>query len=45
MILDIESTIQNSCFKILNDHSVSNDIREMRAKGLIYIGEIFSNTE
>jgi len=38
---DIENTIQNSCFKILNDSDVSIDIRTKRANGLIYIGQIF----
>ena len=38
---DIENTIKNVCFKILNDFGVSKDIRERRARNLLYIGTIF----
>ena len=38
---DIENTIKNVCFKILNDFGVSKDIRERRARNLLYIGSIF----
>ena len=39
--IDIENTIRNVCFKILNDSSVSYKQRCKRAKGLLYIGTIF----
>lgn len=39
--MDIENTIKNVCFKILNDFGVSNNIREQRATNLLYIGSIF----
>tara|TARA_Y100001933_G_scaffold167290_1_gene165479 strand:+ start:414 stop:1796 length:1383 start_codon:yes stop_codon:yes gene_type:complete len=42
-IMDIESTLRKSCFKILNDTSVSKEIREKRAHALLYIGNIIYN--
>lgn len=45
MIVDIESVIKNACFKILNDYSVSKDTRDSRAKILMLLGNIFSNSE
>ena len=41
--MDIESTLRKSCFKILNDTSVSKEIREKRAHALLYIGNIIYN--
>ena len=43
IIIDIETTIKKSCFKILNDNSVSKEIRNKRAEGLLFIGKIFYN--
>ena len=38
---DIENTIKNVCFKILNDFGVCKKIRERRATNLLYVGSIF----
>ncbi len=43
--IDIENTIKTVCFKMLNDSGVSKEIRDRRAKHLLYIGNIFYQEE
>ena len=44
IISDIEITIHNVCNKIFYDNSVSKEDRIKRAQGLIFIGNIFIDT-
>jgi hypothetical protein len=39
--MDIRSTLANVCFKLLHDHSVSNEVLAKRAKALKVLGELF----
>ena len=45
IISDIGSTIKNVCNKVLYDTSVSVDERINRAKGLIFIGDVFTENK
>jgi len=40
-VIDVESTLRTVCRKVFKDCSISRDIRDQRAKGLLVIGEIF----
>jgi hypothetical protein len=39
--MDIRSTLASVCFKLLHDHSVSNEVLAKRAKALKILGEAF----
>jgi hypothetical protein len=40
---DVRSTLETVCQKVLLDQSVSQDVRDKRAEGLLIIGEVFYN--
>lgn len=39
--MDIRSTLASACRKVTHDHSVSEEIRIMRAKAMLILGKIF----
>ena len=40
-VLDVENTLRRTCWKVLFDRGVSKEVREQRAKALLYLGTVF----
>ncbi len=40
---DVRTTLKNVCYKVLHDHSVSEETRDSRAEGLLILGEMYYN--
>jgi hypothetical protein len=40
-LIDIETTVEKTCWKVLHDRSVPDHVREARKRGLLILGQIF----